>query len=87
MLQADGDGGSLPWDAPVAVKEAVLPFGRSATRPGRGWTPCSARRCARRGEVMGIDAVFGTAYAKAQAAVYGSLPVKGRAFVVGGEPG
>jgi carbamoyl-phosphate synthase large subunit len=33
------------------------------------------------GEVMGIDAVFGTAYAKAQAAVYGSLPVKGRAFV------
>ena len=33
------------------------------------------------GEVMGIDAVFGTAYAKAQAAVYGSLPVKGRVFV------
>src|SRR5207344_2424546 len=33
------------------------------------------------GEVMGIDVAFGTAYAKAQAAVYGSLPVKGRAFV------
>ena len=33
------------------------------------------------GEVMGIDEVFGTAYAKSQAAAYGSLPVKGRAFV------
>jgi carbamoyl-phosphate synthase large subunit len=31
--------------------------------------------------VMGIDTSFGTAYAKAQAAVYGSLPVKGRVFV------
>jgi carbamoyl-phosphate synthase large subunit len=33
------------------------------------------------GEVMGIDEVFGTAYAKSQAAAYGTLPVKGRAFV------
>jgi carbamoyl-phosphate synthase large subunit len=33
------------------------------------------------GEVMGIDTVFGNAYAKSQAAVYGSLPVKGRVFV------
>ena len=33
------------------------------------------------GEVMGIDEVFGTAYAKSQAAAYGPLPVKGRAFV------
>jgi carbamoyl-phosphate synthase large subunit len=33
------------------------------------------------GEVMGIDEVFGTAYAKSQAAAYGALPVKGRAFV------
>jgi carbamoyl-phosphate synthase large subunit len=31
--------------------------------------------------VMGIDAEFGTAYAKSQAAAYGTLPVKGRAFV------
>jgi carbamoyl-phosphate synthase large subunit len=30
---------------------------------------------------MGIDEVFGTAYAKSQAAAYGALPVKGRAFV------
>ena len=33
------------------------------------------------GEVMGIDESFGTAYAKSQEAVYGSLPVKGRVFV------
>jgi carbamoyl-phosphate synthase large subunit len=33
------------------------------------------------GEVMGIDESFGTAFAKSQEAVYGSLPVKGRVFV------
>jgi carbamoyl-phosphate synthase large subunit len=33
------------------------------------------------GEVMGIDATFGTAYAKSQEAVNGELPVKGRVFV------
>ncbi|HEX5565593.1 MAG TPA: carbamoyl phosphate synthase large subunit, partial [Streptomyces sp.] len=33
------------------------------------------------GEVMGIDAVFGTAYAKSQAGAYGALPTTGRAFV------
>ena len=30
---------------------------------------------------MGIDAVFGTAYAKSQAAAYGELPTSGRVFV------
>jgi carbamoyl-phosphate synthase large subunit len=30
---------------------------------------------------MGIDAVFGTAFAKSQAAAYGALPTKGRVFV------
>jgi carbamoyl-phosphate synthase large subunit len=33
------------------------------------------------GEVMGIDADFGTAFAKSQAAAYGSLPTKGKVFV------
>ena len=33
------------------------------------------------GEVMGFDATFGTAFAKSQAAAYGSLPVKGTVFV------
>jgi carbamoyl-phosphate synthase large subunit len=33
------------------------------------------------GEVMGIDASFGPAFAKSQAAAYGSLPKEGRVFV------
>ena len=39
------------------------------------------------GEVMGIDADFGTAFAKAQAAAYGSLPTRGRVVRVGRQPG
>ena len=81
LLQADGDGGSLPLDAPVAVKEAVLPFGRFRDPAGQGVDTVLGPEMRSTGEVMGIDAVFGTAYAKSQAAVYGSLPVKGRAFV------
>ena len=33
------------------------------------------------GEVMGLDAVFGTAFAKAQTAAYGMLPMDGKIFV------
>ena len=33
------------------------------------------------GEVMGFDAVFGTAFAKAQAGAFGPLPTEGRVFV------
>jgi carbamoyl-phosphate synthase large subunit len=33
------------------------------------------------GEVMGIDIAFGPAFAKSQAAAYGSLPTSGRVFV------
>ena len=36
MLPAAGDGGTLPLDAPIAVKEAVLPFGRFRDAQGRG---------------------------------------------------
>jgi carbamoyl-phosphate synthase large subunit len=81
MLQATGDGGELPLDAPVAVKEAVLPFGRFRDPSGQGVDTVLGPEMRSTGEVMGIDTAFGTAYAKAQAAVYGSLPVKGRAFV------
>ena len=35
MLPETGDGGSLPLDAPIAVKEAVLPFDRFRTRGPR----------------------------------------------------
>src|SRR5262249_16655945 len=36
VLAASGDGGDLPLDAPIAVKEAVLPFGRFRDQGGAG---------------------------------------------------
>ncbi|MGI5227255.1 carbamoyl-phosphate synthase large subunit [Actinoallomurus sp. CA-142502] len=81
LLPATGDGGDLPLDAPIAVKEAVLPFDRFRTPEGRGVDTILGPEMRSTGEVMGIDADFGTAYAKSQAAAYGSLPTKGRAFV------
>jgi carbamoyl-phosphate synthase large subunit len=80
-LPAAGDGGTLPLDAPIAVKEAVLPFGRFRDEQGRGVDTVLGPEMRSTGEVMGIDEVFGNAYAKSQSAAYGSLPVKGRAFV------
>jgi carbamoyl-phosphate synthase large subunit len=81
LLPARGDGGTLPLDAPIAVKEAVLPFGRFRSADGEGVDTVLGPEMRSTGEVMGIDDVFGTAYAKSQAAVYGSLPVSGRVFV------
>jgi carbamoyl-phosphate synthase large subunit len=81
MLPPEGDGGTLPLDAAIAVKEAVLPFNRFADERGEGVDTVLGPEMRSTGEVMGIDEVFGTAYAKSQAAAYGSLPVKGRAFV------
>ena len=81
MLAASGDGGSLPLDAPIAVKEAVLPFGRFRDTTGAGIDTLLGPEMRSTGEVMGIDESFGTAFAKSQAAAYGALPVKGRAFV------
>jgi carbamoyl-phosphate synthase large subunit len=93
-MLTENDGGQLPLTplargddplepplGPVAVKEAVLPFGRFRDPAGQGVDTVLGPEMRSTGEVMGIDAVFGTAYAKSQAAVYGSLPVKGRAFV------
>jgi carbamoyl-phosphate synthase large subunit len=81
MLPATGDGGDLPYDAPISVKEAVLPFGRFRTAAGEGVDTVLGPEMKSTGEVMGIDKVFGTAYAKSQAAAYGELPTKGRVFV------
>jgi carbamoyl-phosphate synthase large subunit len=81
LLPASGDGGTLPLDAPIAVKEAVLPFGRFRNAAGEGVDTVLGPEMRSTGEVMGIDEVFGTAFAKSQAAAYGSLPVKGCAFV------
>ena len=81
VLPETGDGGTLPLDSPVAVKEAVLPFGRFRDASGAGVDTVLGPEMRSTGEVMGIDDSFGTAFAKSQEAVYGSLPVKGRVFV------
>ncbi|GAA3099278.1 carbamoyl-phosphate synthase large subunit [Pseudonocardia yunnanensis] len=81
LLPAEGDGGELPPDAPIAVKEAVLPFHRFRTRDGEGVDSLLGPEMKSTGEVMGFDAAFGAAFAKSQAAAYGSLPTSGRVFV------
>ena len=55
VLPRSRDGGSLPADAATAVKEAVLPFGRF-----HGVDTVLGPEMRSTGEVMGIDALFGT---------------------------
>jgi carbamoyl-phosphate synthase large subunit len=81
LLPATGDGGELPDGAPIAVKEAVLPFFRFRTPAGDSIDSLLGPEMKSTGEVMGFDDTFGTAFAKSQAAAYGSLPVKGTVFV------
>ncbi|TDU02713.1 carbamoyl-phosphate synthase large subunit [Streptomyces sp. 846.5] len=81
MLPKEGDGGTLPIDSPIAVKEAVMPWSRFRDIHGRGVDTVLGPEMRSTGEVMGIDTTFGTAYAKSQAGAYGALPTKGRVFV------
>jgi carbamoyl-phosphate synthase large subunit len=81
LLPATGDGGEPPPHAPIAVKEAVLPFKRFRTTEGKGVDSLLGPEMKSTGEVMGIDLAFGQAFAKSQAAAYGSLPTAGRVFV------
>ncbi len=81
LLPASGDGGSLPADSPIAVKEAVMPFNRFRQPDGRYVDTVLGPEMKSTGEVMGIDADFGRAFAKAQAAAFGSLPTSGKVFV------
>ncbi|WP_433349493.1 carbamoyl-phosphate synthase large subunit [Micromonospora sp. CA-111912] len=81
LLPPTGDGGAMPADAPIAVKEAVLPFKRFRTPSGKGIDSLLGPEMKSTGEVMGIDTNFGHAFAKSQAAAYGSLPTAGRIFV------
>ncbi|KWX09594.1 carbamoyl phosphate synthase large subunit, partial [Carbonactinospora thermoautotrophica] len=81
LLPATGDGGDLPLSAPIAVKEAVMPFNRFRTVEGKTVDTVLGPEMRSTGEVMGIDATFGTAYAKSQAGANGPLPTTGRAFV------
>jgi len=85
-LRAEGllgelDGSVQPIDAPVAVKEAVLPFKRFRTAAGPIVDTILSPEMRSTGEVMGIDADFPTAFAKSQAAAYGGLPTSGSVFV------
>ncbi len=81
ILPATGDGGDLPSDAPIAVKEAVMPFNRFRTLDGKTVDAVLGPEMRSTGEVMGFDAIFGTAFAKAQTAAFGSLPTQGKIFV------
>jgi carbamoyl-phosphate synthase large subunit len=81
LLPAEGDGGIMPDDAPIAIKEAVLPFKRFRTHEGKGVDNLLGPEMKSTGEVMGIDTAFGHAFAKSQAAAYGSLPTSGRVLV------
>jgi len=81
LLLAESDGGTTPENAPIAIKEAVLPFKRFRTPAGKGVDSLLGPEMKSTGEVMGIDAGFGQAFAKSQAAAYGSLPTAGKIFV------
>lgn len=80
MLPAS-DGSKVPLDAPVAVKEAVLPFHRFRTREGIMVDSVLGPEMRSTGEVMGIDRDFPTAFAKSQLAAYGGMPLSGTVFV------
>lgn len=81
MLPETGDGSSLPINAPVAVKEAVLPFSRFRTPEGTVVDSLLGPEMRSTGEVMGIDKYFDTAFAKSQAAANNPLPTSGKVFV------
>jgi carbamoyl-phosphate synthase large subunit len=85
-LVADGllpaqDGSIVPMDAPVSVKEAVLPFKRFRTVEGHVVDSVLGPEMRSTGEVMGIDSNFPKAFAKSQEAAYGGLPSTGAVFV------
>ena len=81
MLPPTGDGSHLPLDAPVSVKEAVLPFQRFRTAEGEVVDSLLGPEMRSTGEVMGIDADFATSFAKAMLGSGQGLPRSGNIFV------
>lgn len=81
ILPESGDGSTLPLDAPVSVKEAVLPFSRFRTPEGKVVDSLLGPEMRSTGEVMGIDKHFDTAFAKSQAGANNALPTEGKIFV------
>ncbi|WP_028244562.1 carbamoyl-phosphate synthase large subunit [Pseudoclavibacter soli] len=85
-LQAEGllpaaDSTFVPASSPISVKEAVLPFNRFQTPEGTVVDSLLGPEMRSTGEVMGIDANFPIAFAKAETATVGSLPRRGTVFV------
>ncbi len=64
------------WPKYWAVKESVFPFNRF-----HGQDILLSPEMRSTGEVMGLDADLGTAYAKSQMAAGGPLPLKGKVFL------
>ena len=75
------DGTYIPAGAPIAVKEAVLPFKRFATKDGRFVDSLLGPEMRSTGEVMGIDVDFPKAFAKSQAGAGSALPTSGSIFI------
>ena len=82
LLPQDLDGGAMPAHAPMSVKEAVLPFKRFRTKEGDVVDSLLGPEMRSTGEVMGIDADFGAAFAKSQlGSIASGLPSTGTVFV------
>ena len=75
------DGSRAPVDAPIAVKEAVLPFKRFRTHEGLVVDSLLGPEMRSTGEVMGMDRTFPVAFAKSQAAAGSTLPTSGTVFL------
>ncbi len=75
------DGSRAPIDAPIAVKEAVLPFKRFRTHEGLVVDSLLGPEMRSTGEVMGMDRDFPRAFAKSQSAAGSELPKSGTVFI------
>ncbi|MBU4215605.1 MAG: carbamoyl-phosphate synthase large subunit, partial [Actinobacteria bacterium] len=75
------DASVLDLGAPIAVKEAVLPFKRFRTPGGHVVDTVLGPEMRSTGEVMGFDRDFPRAFAKSQEAAYGGLPTSGTVFI------
>ncbi len=75
------DGSRVPTDAPIAVKEAVLPFKRFRTNEGLVVDSLLGPEMRSTGEVMGMDRDFPRAFAKSQSAAGSALPKSGTVFI------
>jgi len=80
-LLPETDASVLDLEAPIAVKEAVLPFKRFRTADGHVVDTVLGPEMRSTGEVMGFDTDFPTAFAKSQDAAFGGLPSEGSVFI------